>query len=64
LARLRYRQPLIACTIESLEPEVVIRFDEAQRAVAPGQFIAFYDLKGEELLGSAVIDKALHNKVA
>jgi tRNA-specific 2-thiouridylase len=61
LARLRYRQPLLACTIESFENQkMTVRFTEAQRAVAPGQFIAFYDQSGEELLGSAIIDKALH----
>ncbi|MBI1908141.1 tRNA 2-thiouridine(34) synthase MnmA [Candidatus Uhrbacteria bacterium] len=32
---------------------VVVTFDTPQRAVAPGQFIAFYD--GDELIGSGVI---------
>ena len=62
-ARIRYRQPLAACTIETLpltegESEgelhrVTVTFDAPQRAVAPGQFIAFYD--GEKLVGSGVI---------
>lgn len=61
-ARIRYRQPLASCTITSLLPFpefaptdriAKVRFDVPQRAVAPGQFVAFYD--GEELLGSGVI---------
>lgn len=62
-ARIRYRQPLAECVIESLlpypdHPPVTdriahVRFNAPQRAVAPGQFIAFYD--GEECIGSGVI---------
>ncbi len=54
-ARIRYRQPLAACTVKEVAPGVLgVVFDVPQRAVAPGQFIAFYE--GDELLGSAVID--------
>lgn len=49
-ARIRYRQPLQDCTFEL--PNVV--FEKPQRAVAPGQFIAFYD--GDELIGSGIIN--------
>lgn len=49
LARIRYRQPLANCTFDGAK----VVFDEPQRAVAPGQFIAFY--VGEELIGSGVI---------
>lgn len=52
-ARIRYRQPLAACTIEMNGGDIAVHFDEPQRAVAPGQFVAFYD--GEELIGSGVI---------
>lgn len=51
-ARVRYRQPLQDCTVDE---NYRVVFDEPQRAVAPGQFVAFYD--GEELIGSGVIDK-------
>lgn len=55
LARIRYRQPLQECSISSMNDDsATITFSESQRAVAPGQFIAFYN--GEELLGSGVID--------
>lgn len=49
-ARVRYRQPLQDCVLE--EGGRVV-FNDPQRAVAPGQFVAFYD--GEELIGSGVI---------
>ena len=48
-ARIRYRQPLASCTLEGDR----VKFKQPQRAVAPGQFIAFY--VGEELIGSGVI---------
>lgn len=57
-ARIRYRQPLVKCVIEKLgQGRVYIRFHEPQRAVAPGQFIAFH--LNDELIGSAVIDSTL-----
>lgn len=60
-ARIRYRQPLAKCTVTadftSLRKdglkEIRVAFDEPQRAVAPGQFIAFYC--DDELIGSGVI---------
>lgn len=52
-ARIRYRQPLARCVVTKGEGALHVTFDSPQRAVAPGQFIAFYD--GDELLGSAVI---------
>ncbi len=57
-ARIRYRQPLAECVVQyrqkqDLTPSVSVHFNVPQRAVAPGQFIAFYD--GEELIGSGVI---------
>ena len=57
LARIRYRQPLAACEfkadVNGQQSTVNVRFNEPQRAVAPGQFIAFY--VGEELIGSGII---------
>ncbi|MBU1126340.1 tRNA 2-thiouridine(34) synthase MnmA, partial [Patescibacteria group bacterium] len=42
------------CTITAIEDSVAhVKFDEPQRAVAPGQFIVWYD--GEELIGSGII---------
>ncbi len=59
-ARIRYRQPLAACSYGRADDPSVpqigmldVNFDQPQRAVAPGQFIAFY--VGEELIGSGII---------
>jgi tRNA-specific 2-thiouridylase len=54
-ARVRYRQPLQSCRIEINGSEIVTHFDKDQKAVAPGQFIAWY--RGEELLGSGIINR-------
>ncbi len=58
-ARIRYRQPLQDCKIESWnDDQIIVVFKDPQKAVAPGQFIAFYHK--DELLGSAVIQKSDH----
>ena len=51
--RIRYRQPLQGATLYKQAEGLYVVFDEPQRAVAPGQFAAWY--KGEELIGSGVI---------
>ena len=57
-AKIRYRQADQLCTVETAAGgELVVRFDELQRAAAPGQFVVFYD--GERCLGGAVIDRVL-----
>lgn len=54
VARIRYRQPLQQVVFHfANEGSLSAQFAEPQRAVAPGQFIAFY--KGRELVGSAII---------
>ncbi len=64
-ARIRYRQSLAECKIETIDASrseqhgessmIRVRFSVPQRAIAPGQFVAFY--VGEELIGSGVIDR-------
>ena len=54
-AKVRYRQPDQACTVVRKGNRLEVEFDERQRAVAPGQFVVFYD--GERCLGGGVIDK-------
>lgn len=54
LARIRYRQPLEWCTIEQGEEGLHVTFDDDQRGIAAGQFVAWYD--GEELIGSGVMN--------
>lgn len=53
LIRIRYRQPLQKGTLIPKTEGLYIRFEEAQRGIAPGQFAAWYDK--DELIGSGVI---------
>ena len=54
-ARIRHRHPDAPAQIEPLaEDRVAVRFDEPQRAVAPGQAVVFYD--GDMVLGGGWID--------
>lgn len=55
-AKVRYRQADQYCQIRPLGGNrVEVHFDERQKAVAPGQFVVFYD--GTRCLGGAVIDE-------
>ncbi len=54
-ARIRYRQPLSKATLIMRGSGLYIIFDQPQRAIAPGQFVAWYN--GEESIGSGVIGK-------
>ncbi len=53
MARIRYRQPLEQVELFMEEDGLYLIFDEHQRGIAPGQFVAWYD--GEELIGSGEI---------
>jgi tRNA-specific 2-thiouridylase len=53
LVRIRYRQPLEACTLHQRDTGLYLVFDRPQRGITPGQFAAWYE--GEELIGSGVI---------
>ncbi len=48
-AKIRYRQDDQTCKVG----DHAVTFERSQRAIAPGQFVVFYD--GDELKGSAVI---------
>lgn len=52
-ARIRYRQPLEDVTLYQEENGMYIIFDNPQKAIAKGQFAAWYN--GDELVGSGVI---------
>ena len=55
VAKIRYRQPDQACSIESLPGNRHrVRFEQAQRAITPGQSIVFY--QDEVCLGGGVIE--------
>ena len=54
-ARVRYRQADQACSVKTgADDNLLVYFDTAQRAVAPGQYVVFY--AGDTCLGGAVID--------
>jgi tRNA-specific 2-thiouridylase len=53
MVRIRYRQALVPAQIHQSEEGVYIVFEELIKAVAPGQFAAWY--RDEELIGSGVI---------
>ena len=51
--RIRYRQELQDATLVSKEKGLVVTFDKPQKAIARGQFVAWYS--DDELIGSGVI---------
>jgi tRNA-specific 2-thiouridylase len=54
-AKVRYRQPDQACTLEEIEDGTIrLHFDQAQRAVTAGQSVVLYD--GDQCLGGGVIE--------
>ena len=53
MVRIRYRQDLTTATLQQKEDGLYLHFKEAQRAVASGQFAAWYE--GNVLVGSGVI---------
>ena len=62
-AKIRYRQADQACTVTDIDDGAVeVRFDEPQRAVAPGQFVVFYS--GDRCLGGATIDRVLTRPIS
>ncbi|TDR18505.1 tRNA (5-methylaminomethyl-2-thiouridylate)-methyltransferase [Marinicella litoralis] len=56
-AKIRYRQADQACEVTYHEHDSIsVKFDEAQRAITPGQSIVFYD--GDVCLGGAIIESS------
>ncbi len=56
-AKVRYRQPDQACTVEEIaDGTLKLRFDDPQRAVTAGQSVVLYD--GDHCLGGGVIEES------
>ena len=53
-AKIRYKAPEIPATLYPRGNEALIQFDTPQRAITPGQAVAFY--QGERLLGGGIIE--------
>jgi tRNA-uridine 2-sulfurtransferase len=53
MVRIRYRQALVKASLHKQETGMYIVFEQPVKAVAPGQFAAWY--ANDELLGSGVI---------
>lgn len=57
-AKIRYRTQPESCQVRNIENnQIEVKFKEAQRAIAPGQAIVFY--QGDEVLGGGWIDRVL-----
>ena len=57
-AKVRYRQADQGCTVTAMaDDSLEVCFETPQRAVAPGQYVVFYD--GERCLGGAMIERAI-----
>jgi len=55
-AKTRYRQADQKCTIQSyVNGEILVEFENMQRAMTPGQSIVFY--QGDECIGGGIINK-------
>jgi tRNA-uridine 2-sulfurtransferase len=58
--KIRYKATPAAATLHPNAGGVEVRFEQAQRAVTPGQAIAFYD--GDTVLGGGTIERALRSR--
>lgn len=52
--KIRYRSPEVLATLYSDSGSAMIRFDQPQRAITPGQAAVFY--QGNEVLGGGIIE--------
>jgi len=59
-AKIRYNMQPVPATVEPGDDgSIVLRFDEPQRAVTPGQSLVMYENAGESVLGGGTIQRRL-----
>jgi tRNA-uridine 2-sulfurtransferase len=58
LAMIRYRSTPVRANARVADDRLDLRFEQPQRAIAPGQLVALLDEGGEEVLGAATIESA------
>ena len=57
LAKIRYNHDPQPATVMAEGGEIIVRFDEPQMAITPGQAVVLYD--GDIVLGGGWIEKAM-----
>lgn len=62
MAKTRYRQADQACTLHQVGDELIVEFEEQQRAVTPGQSVVFY--QDDVCLGGAIITRFWNRKTS
>jgi tRNA-specific 2-thiouridylase len=55
MGKARYRSQEVACTVRREGDELVVDFDQPQKALTPGQALVLYD--GEYVLGGGTISR-------
>ncbi len=59
-AKIRYSAPAKEATVyKEKDGQIRIVFDEAQRAITPGQSVVMYDMKNEIVIGGGIIEKRI-----
>jgi tRNA-uridine 2-sulfurtransferase len=59
-AKIRHRQTMQSCVVEKHDVDrLLVTFDNAQRAVTPGQYVVFY--QQDKCLGGGIIEQPISN---
>jgi tRNA-specific 2-thiouridylase len=59
-AKIRYRMDEQSATVNKIGNQYIVKFFRFQRAIMPGQSVAFY--KGSEVIGGGIIKKPIRNE--